>query len=107
MKKVLILQITALLFGCTHNSQTSLNDSEDSTLYKIDENHAVIYNISTGKDEVVKLASEMEDGTIKVTDNGDTLYWLGGDTFGKGEYISKEEWHTYCKEKEELYKRYE
>ena len=107
MKKIIFVLSTVMILGCAQNNKVPSDNSEDSTLYQTDESHAVIYNMKTGKNEVIKIASEKEDGTIKVTEDGDTLYWLGGDTFGQGEYISKEKWQKYCKEMDELHKKYE
>ena len=104
MKNVLTIPICILMFGCTYNNQTPSSNDEDSTLYQVDKDHAIIYNTITHKYEHIKVDTELDDGTIKITETGDTLYWLGGDTFGEGEYISKEKWQAYCKEMEELHK---
>ena len=46
---------------------------------------------------MVEVCHDIPDGTIKVSDQGNALYWLCGDTTGKGEKISAEEWKAYCK----------
>jgi hypothetical protein len=104
MKNLPIISVIFLLLSCTYNNQASSSNEEDSTLYQVNEDDAVIYNMITHKNETIKVATELDDGTIKITETGDTLYWLGGDTFGEGEYISKEKWQAYCKEMEELHK---
>lgn len=107
MKKISIISIVIFLLGCTYSNQVPSSNDEDSTLYQVDEDYAVIYNTITHKNELIKVAKELDDGTIKVTEAGDTLYWLGGDTFGEGEYLSKEKWQAYCKEMDELHKKCE
>ena len=106
MKKIIFV-LSTVMIGCAHNNKVPSDNSEDSTLYQTDESHAVIYNMKTGKNEIMTIAPKIKDGDIKIADNGDTLYWLEGDTLGRGEYISKEKWQKYCKEMDELHKKYE
>lgn len=96
-----------MLIGCRKEKSAFIDrKSTDSTLMMVDENHAVVYNVLTGKDEVVEVLIDLPDGTIKIDEHGDTLYWLGGDVSGQGEYISSEEWERYCKKMKELYKKW-
>ena len=57
MKNVLTIPIYILMFGCTYNNQTPSSNDEDSTLYQVDKDHAVIYNTITHKYETLNSAT--------------------------------------------------
>ena len=107
MKKLVIVFLAMLVIGCGKDKVVpSSQQLSDSSIMVLDGSHAVIYNTVTGEDEIVEVCRDIPDGTVKVTDQGDTLYWLGGDTMGQGEYIPANKWKAYCREMEEFYKEY-
>jgi hypothetical protein len=57
--------------------------------------NSVIYDIITGKDTIIEIFKELEDGAIYINQKGDTMYWLGGDIAGSGNYVSAKEWKEY------------
>ena len=107
MRKLVIVFLAMLVIGCGKDKVVpSSQRLSDSSIMVLDGAHAVIYNTVTGEDEIVEVCRDIPDGTVKVTDRGDTMYWLGGDVTGQGEFISAEEWKEYCRKMDELHKKY-
>ena len=108
MRKLVIVFLVMLIVGCGKKNRTIPTSQQlsDSSVMVMDESRAVIYNTATGEDEIVEVCRDIPDGTVKVTAQGDTMYWLGGDVTGQGEFISAEKWKEYCRKMDELYKKY-
>ena len=108
MRYLVIVFLVIMVIGCGRKKIIPTSQQlSDSSIMTVDETHIVIYNTITGKDEIVEECHDIPDGTIKVTDQGDTLYWLAGDVTGQGKYLSSKEWKAYCREMEEFYKEYD
>ncbi len=95
MKISLFVLLVCLLLGCCQNKQESEYNGIDSTMLIVEGSNGVVYDITTGKDTILEIYKELEDGAIYINQEGDTMYWLGGDIAGSGNYVSAKEWKEY------------
>ena len=95
MKITLVVLLVFLLLGCSQNRQESEYNDIDSTMSISEGSNSVIYDITTGKDTIIEIFKELEDGAIYINQKRDTMYWLGGDIAGSGNYVSAKEWKEY------------
>jgi hypothetical protein len=105
MKKVFVFTVFILVFiSCNNGSHQASTEEVDSTVMMVEDGYGLIYDVKTGKTLKMKMATEIPDGDMKIDENGDTLYFLGGDNWGEGEYISAEKWKEHCEILEKLRK---
>ncbi len=67
-----------LLFsvGCYYKCpQDDATDDVDTSVF-INDSFAVIYDMITGKDSIIRVISEYEVGDMRINDKGDTLFYI-------------------------------
>lgn len=101
-KTLFILILLFCIIGCENTSTNNTKSTYQDTSY-VD----VVTDLETNEITPMKIKEYPMEGTIKVTELGDTLYLIWGDTEGCDKYVTKEIWIEHCKEKVDFLSEFE
>lgn len=101
-KSLFILILLFCIIGCENNKTNNTKSTHQDTL-----NVDGVTDLETNEIAHIKINEYPTEGTIKVTELGDTLYLIWGDNEGCDKYVTKEVWIEHCKEKVDFLSEFE